>query len=114
MRSQRHMVEVQGVNSSGDIGPGGGPGPASIAPNDATIAAVGAVGRVIATMVTTGGQGPYHYSIDDADGLAAEFVGAELRTTINPAGTVALHTVLVRVRDQRGSVEIEDIEVTLS
>lgn len=113
-RSQRHKQQIQGVDSSGNVGPGGGPGPTGIAPDTATIAAAGAVDRTIATMVTTGGQGPYNYSIIAAAGVSAQFVGAALKTTVNPAGTVALHNMSIQTRDTRGNVLTENLAVTLT
>lgn len=113
-RSQRHMKHVQGINASGDIGPGGGPGPTGISPDVASIAAAGAVGRTIATLSTVGGQSPYTYRIIAAAGVSAQFVGAALQTTVNPAGTVALHTMSIETRDQRGNTLTENLAVTLT
>lgn len=113
-RSQRHKKYVQGVTSSGDIGPGGGSGPTGISPDVASIAAAGAVDRTIETLSTVGGQGPYVYSIINAAGVSAQFVGNLLKTTVNPAGTAALHTMSIQVRDQRGNVLVENLAVTLT
>lgn len=111
-RSQRHMRDVEGLDSSGNIGPG--PAPTGISPDVASIAAAGATGRVIATLSTTGGQGPYTYTIIAAAGVSAQFVGSQLQTTVNPAGTVALHTMSIMSKDQRGSTITENLAVTLT
>jgi hypothetical protein len=113
-RSQRHMLEVQGYDSSGDIGPGGGPAPTGISPDSGTIAAAGAVDRTIGTFTATGGQGPYTFSIIAAAGVSAQFVGNLLKSTVNPIGTVALHTMSIQVKDQRGMTKVENYALTLS
>lgn len=111
-RSQRHMRVVEGVDSSGQIGPG--PAPTGILPDTASIAAAGVVGRTIATLSTTGGQGPYTYTIVNAAGVSAAIVGAALQTTVDPAGTAALHTMSILSKDQRGSTVTENLAVTLT
>lgn len=113
-RSQRHKKYVQGFDSSGSAGPGGGPPPVSFAPVVASLAAAGATGRTIATLVPTGGLAPYVWSIVTAAGVSAQFVGNLLQTTVNPAGTVALHTMSISVRDQRGFVFTNSLAVTLT
>lgn len=113
-RSQRHMLEVQGYDSSGDIGPGGGPAPTGISPDVASIAAAGVVDRTIATLTATGGQGPYTFSIAAAAGVSAQIVGNLLKTTVNPAGTVGLHTMSITVKDQRAMTKTETLAVTLT
>lgn len=113
-RSQRHLREIRGVDS-------GGRGPltpsnaiTAFAPVVASLAAVGAVGRTIAAIVPTGGTGPYTYQLTVAGGLSAAFDGNLLRTTVNPAGTVAVHNATVKVTDAWGKTFSSGLAVTLT
>lgn len=109
-RSQRHVREIRGVDSSG------GPTPpiTGIAPDTATLTAAGAVGRTICTAVPSGGTAPFTYSVAVAAGLACAFTGANLLTTVNPAGTVGAKATQVTVTDARGQTKTEVITVTLT
>lgn len=114
-RSQRHKRLVQGFDSYGSAGPNAGPAPTGFTPTTASIAAAGAVDRTIATLVGTGpGLPPYRYSIITTAGVSAQFVGAALKTTVNPAGTVALHTMSIQIRDQRAMTFTQNLAVTLT
>jgi hypothetical protein len=112
-RSQRHMQEIQGVNASGNIGLGG-PAITGISPDAASVAAAGAVDRTLGTFTVVGGTAPLHWSIAAAAGVSAQFVGNLLKTTVNPAGTVALHTMSITVSDQRGMSKTENFALTLT
>lgn len=113
-RSQRHKRTMLGFDSSGNSGPGGGPAPTGISPDAASIAAVGAVDRTLGTFTATAGLAPHVFSIVDAAGVSAQFVGNLLKSTVDPAGTVALHTMSIGVRDQRGMTKTENFALTLT
>lgn len=113
-RSQRHKRAVQGFDSSGNAGPGGGPAPTSILPDSGSIAAAGAVDRTIGTFTGAGGLAPYTFSIAAAAGVSAQFVGNLLKSTVNPIGTVALHTMSITMKDQRGMTVTENYALTLT
>lgn len=105
-RSQAHRLRVHGVY--------GAPNITGILPDTATLAAVGAAGRTIATMSTTGGTAPFTYSIANYGGVQAAFVGNVLQTTGTPAGTVAAHTMSITVGDAAGRYLTETLVVTLT
>jgi hypothetical protein len=103
-RSQRHVSEVQGriVLITG------------ISPDTASIAAVGAVGRTVATLSATGGTAPVTYTIANAGGLSLAISGNLLQTTADPVGTVGAKTVGITATDSRGQTKTENIAVTVT
>lgn len=109
--SQRRLRELRGYDSGGNAN---APPVTGFAPTAASIAAAGAVARVIATLVPTGGAAPYTYAMSVSAGLAAAFTGNQLKTTVDPAGTVGLHTATVVVTDGLGRSYSSTLAVTLT
>jgi hypothetical protein len=119
-RSQRHLREIRGVDSSGDTAAEAGDVPkpppiTGISPDTATITAAGASGRTIATMSSTGGTpGGYTYTTANAAGIAHVWAGAQLRTSADPAGTVGVHNMQITSTDIKGATKTEQLAVTLT
>jgi hypothetical protein len=104
-RSQRHKEQVHGYQPPEITG---------ILPDTASIAAAGAVGRLIATLSATGGTAPIAYTITAAGGLSAVIAGNLLNTSVNPCGTVGAKTVTIMAIDRWGKTLTENITVTLT
>jgi hypothetical protein len=117
-RSQRHLVERQGYDSSG-WGPGTGPPSppiTGILPNAATVAAAGAVGRTLVTLLAAGGTGPFTWSVINNAGLA---LGIQISTNLivstqDPIGVAGPYTIRVRALDSVGVRLDEDIALTVT
>jgi len=111
-RSQAHLLRT-GRNSSGGVRP---PSPAitGVLPDTATLAAAGAVSRTIATLSAAGGVPPFTWSTVSAGGLSFNIIGNSMVTTVDPCGTVGLHTAQVMATDSFGKTLTEPIAVTLT
>lgn len=86
----------------------------SILPDTASIAAAGAVNRVIATMSVVGGVIPITYTVTDAAGLNLNVLNNTLRTNLNPVGTAGSKAVVVKATDGVGQTKSETITVTVT
>jgi 3-keto-L-gulonate-6-phosphate decarboxylase len=104
-RSQRHKEQVHGYRAPEITG---------ISPDTASIAAAGAIGRLIATLSVTGGTAPITYAITAAGGLSAVIAGNLLNTSVNPCGTVGAKTVGIQATDAKGKTITETMTVTLT
>ena len=114
-RSQEHLLRVGRATSGGQLPPVLQPPPiTNILPDTANITAVGAVGRVVAALSVVGGTPPVVFTITSAGGLAINIVGAEIRTTADPVGPVAMTGVTVQAADLRGQIKTEAIAVTVT
>jgi hypothetical protein len=72
-------------------------------PTSAKLTAAGAVGRIVASMTVKESKPPLVFVLgDNPDALKVGFTGADLKTTLDPAGTVGTHHVGVRATDARG------------
>jgi hypothetical protein len=87
---------------------------AGISPEAVTLTAAGAVSRVIATLSLVGGTPPITYTIANAGGLSMNVTGNQLLTTVDPCGTVGVHTPTITATDSRGLAKTEPITVTLT
>jgi hypothetical protein len=118
-RSQRHLREFQGYDSSGQGGGGVAPGNPPITgiyPDVATIAGVGAVGRLIATLSTSGGTGIKTFTLIGAVGLTVKIVPANntLITDADPVGAPGIHEVTIQADDELGETLTEILTVTVT
>ena len=104
-RSQRHKEQVHGYRPPEITG---------IAPDTASIAAAGAIGRLIATLSVTGGTAPVTYAILAGGGLSAVIAGNLLNTSVDPCGTVGAKTVSIQATDSKGKTLTENIVVTVT
>jgi hypothetical protein len=103
-RSQRHKSEIQGLQLP----------VVAILPDTAAIAAVGAVGRVVATLSTNGGTPPVVYTIANGGGMSIAINGSQIVTTVNPCATVGAKTVQITATDAWGRAKTEPVTVTVS
>lgn len=105
--SQRRKAEIHGYNP---------PPITAILPDTATITAAGVVARVLATLSVTGGTGAIVYTIANPGGLAVTIVGPsnQVRTTVDPVGTVGVHLLAITATDAWGKTLTENITVTLT
>lgn len=83
-------------------------------PTTASIAAVGAVNRTIATLTVTGGTAPFTWTITTAAGVSANIAGNLLRTSVDPAGTAGVHNMVLNVEDDDGQNHPLSLAVTLT
>lgn len=113
MRSQEHLTRMGKPQSGGYVPtvPILTTGPAT-----ATLAAAGAVARVLFTAVATGGTSPFVWSITGAGGISAAVAPATgvVTTTVNPCGTVGAHTMAMLCTDARGQTKTLSCVVTLT
>ena len=111
-RSQSHKRAIQSYDSGGNTN---APPITGIGPDTATIAAVGAVSRTVATLSVTGGTAPIVYTIANAAGMSIAITGGNLlTTTVNPCGTVGAKAVQITATDARGQTKTETITVTVT
>lgn len=110
-RSQRHLRETRGYDSSGSTT---APPVSGFVPVAASLTAIGAVGRVVATFTPVGGVAPYSFAITAPAGVSAGMVGNEMRTTIDPAGAVGGRAMTVVVTDGLGRSFSGPFDVTLT
>jgi 3-keto-L-gulonate-6-phosphate decarboxylase len=104
-RSQQRKQEIHGYTP---------PPVTGITPDTATIAAVGAVGRLVATLTATGGTAPFVYAVVNAGTLAVVIAGNALNTAADPVGPVGTQPVSVRVTDIKGKTITENVAVTVT
>jgi hypothetical protein len=103
-RSQRHVFTVQLPTIP----------ITNVLPNVATIAAAGAVGRIVTSLGVSGGNPPITYTIVNAGGLALTIAGNLLKTTADPVGALGAATVDIGAYDSRGQSLTESITVTVT
>jgi len=111
-RSQAHLIRT-GRPTSGGLTPSSPPITAT-GPTTALGTAAGAVGRVIATLTASGGTPPYVWTVANAGGMSVNIVGAQLRTTADPAGSVGTHNVDLVCTDSRSQTRPLTCVVTLT
>lgn len=104
-RSQQRKQEMYGYRP---------PEITSIAPDTASIAGIGAVGRLVATLSVTGGTAPIVYTIANAGGMSVIIAGNLLNTTGDPCGTVGAHSVSITATDSKGKTLNENLAVTVT
>ena len=113
-RSQRHLREIEGVNSGG-----AGPAlpPVNTTPSVVGLPAAGAVGRTIMEVTMLNGMPPFTYVVTTAAGVAAAFSPAGsnvLKTTADPAGTTGGHAMSLTVTDALNRAVVVPLAVTLT
>jgi hypothetical protein len=97
-----------------DPRPEGGPIVGLSPDTAASLAAAGIVGRTIATMSIVGGKLPAVFTIANAGGVSCAFTGADLKTTVNPAGTAGAKTIAITATDAQNQTKTENLAVTLT
>lgn len=92
------------------------PGQASdFRPTEATLKAAGTVGRVVASMTIQNALAPIVYVLgDNPSGLKVGFTGADLKTTLDPAGPIGKHSVGIRATDANGRAYLGVLKVELT
>ena len=105
-RSQEHLVRTGRAYVPPPI--------TGLSPDVASIAAVGVIDRVVATMSVVGGTAPITYAVVNAAGLTLAVAGNELRTAADPVGTAGVKAVQVSATDSWGKTLTETITVTVT
>lgn len=87
----------------------------SVGPTTATIAAAGAIGRLVATLTSTAGVQPITYTIAaNPAGMGLKITGNQLLSTTNPIGAVGAHAINVTATDGLGAALTITLTVTLT
>lgn len=72
-------------------------------PTEAALPAAGVVGRIVATMSIKNAAPPVTYVLgDNPANIKVAFTGADLKTTVNPAGAVGTYSIGIRASDADG------------
>lgn len=104
-RSQGRKAEIHGYTP---------PPVTGVTPDTATIAAAGAVGRLVATLTATGGTAPFVYAIVNSGTFNLVIAGNLLNTNADPVGPTGTQQVSIRVTDAKGKTLTENIAVTVT